>query len=70
MALGVHFMASLRSDDVLYDPLPLYHSAGGIIGVGQMLLRGIPIALRKKFSASGFWKDCNKFNCTVITDLT
>lgn len=67
MALAVHFMSNLQFDDIVYDPLPLYHSAGGMIGAGQMLLRGISVALRKKFSASGFWNDCAKFNCTVKT---
>lgn len=58
-------MTNLRLDDVLYDPLPLYHSAGGMIGVGQTLLRGITVVIRRKFSASNFWKDCIKYNCTV-----
>lgn len=65
MALGVHFMTNLQLDDIVYDPLPLYHSAGGMVGVGQMLLRGITVVLRKKFSATNFWIDCNKYNCTV-----
>lgn len=65
MALGVHFMTNLRLDDVLYDPLPLYHSAGGMVGVGQTLLRGITVVIRRKFSASNYWKDCIKYNCTV-----
>lgn len=58
-------MTNLRLDDVVYDPLPLYHSAGGMIGVGQTLLRGITIVVRRKFSATNFWKDCKKYNCTV-----
>lgn len=65
MAQGVHNMCALRSDDILYDSLPLYHSAGGILGVGQCLLKGVTVALRKKFSASNYWKDCIKYNCTV-----
>lgn len=74
--------------DVLYDCLPLYHSAGtmgvlggtgwgtgnsspslpsagNIMGVGQCLIYGMTVVLRKKFSASRFWDDCVKHNCTV-----
>lgn len=65
MALGVHYMTKVRPDDIMYDPLPLYHSAGGMVGVGQTLLCGVTVALRRKFSATNFWKDCIKYNCTV-----
>lgn len=50
---------------MIYDPLPLYHSAGGVAGVGQCLLFGNTIAVRSKFSASNFWTDCIKYNCTA-----
>lgn len=42
----------------------LLFSAGGMLGVGIVLLFGITMALRKKFSASNFWTDCIKYNCT------
>lgn len=38
--------------------------AGGMVGVGIVLLYGVSMALRKKFSASNFWTDCIKYNCT------
>ncbi|XP_061534567.1 long-chain fatty acid transport protein 1-like [Phycodurus eques] len=56
----------LRHDDVIYNCLPLYHSAGTIMGVGQSLLFGLTIVIRNKFSARRFWDDCVKHNCTVI----
>lgn len=65
MAYGVHSMLDIKDDDILYDPLPLYHTSGGIIGTGQSLLTGNSVAIRKKFSASNFWVDCIKYNCTV-----
>lgn len=61
-----HHAYSMRQADVLYDCLPLYHSAGNIMGVGQCLLYGQTVVLRKKFSASRFWDDCVQFNCTVV----
>ena len=51
--------------DVVYDPLPLYHSAGGMVGVGQVLLFGCTAVLRSKFSVSAFWKEAIQHQCTV-----
>lgn len=56
----------MQAADVLYDCLPLYHTAGNIMGVGQCLIYGLTVVLRKKFSASRFWDDCVKYNCTVV----
>ncbi|KAM9792943.1 long-chain fatty acid transport protein 1-like [Neosynchiropus ocellatus] len=56
----------LKRDDIIYDCLPLYHSAGSIMGVGQCLLFGVTVVIRRKFSASRFWQDCATYNCTVI----
>lgn len=55
---------TLNENDRMYVPLPLYHSAGGIIGAGQALIYNVTVALRTKFSASQFWEDCIKYNCT------
>lgn len=54
---------------VLYDPLPLYHSAGGIVGIGLMMVFGSTVVIRKKFSVRNFWKDCCKYNCNVSSFL-
>lgn len=35
------------------------------MGVGQCLIYGMTVVLRKKFSASCFWDDCVQYNCTV-----
>ncbi|KAI5212652.1 Long-Chain Fatty Acid Transport Protein 1 [Manis pentadactyla] len=61
-----HHAYGMHTADVLYDCLPLYHSAGNIMGVGQCLIYGQTVVLRRKFSASRFWDDCIKYNCTVI----
>nr|XP_033817432.1 long-chain fatty acid transport protein 4 isoform X2 [Geotrypetes seraphini]XP_033817433.1 long-chain fatty acid transport protein 4 isoform X2 [Geotrypetes seraphini]XP_033817434.1 long-chain fatty acid transport protein 4 isoform X2 [Geotrypetes seraphini] len=66
MAALVYYGFRMRPDDVVYNCLPLYHSAGNIVGVGQCLLHGLTVVIRKKFSASGFWEDCVKFNCTIV----
>ncbi|GBP61965.1 Long-chain fatty acid transport protein 1 [Eumeta japonica] len=55
----------LKSSDVVYNPLPLHHTAGGVLGVGQALAHGSTVVLRKKFSASNYWQDVAKYECTV-----
>ncbi|CAG2169858.1 unnamed protein product [Oppiella nova] len=65
MGSAIKNMIRLRDDDVLYTSLPLYHLAGGTLGTCQSLIFGNPMAIRNKFSASNFWKDCIKYNCTA-----
>jgi acyl-CoA synthetase (AMP-forming)/AMP-acid ligase II len=59
-------MAKLNPDDRIYITLPLYHGNGGIIGVSCCLLGGVTIVLRKRFSASNFWKECIEYKCTIM----
>ena len=65
MANSLGHFAGIRCDDIVYVTLPLYHTNGGILGVGQMIIRGSTVALRRKFSASQYWNDCIKYKCTV-----
>ncbi|XP_023713296.2 long-chain fatty acid transport protein 4-like, partial [Cryptotermes secundus] len=58
-------LLQLNPDDIIYNPLPLYHTSGGMIGIGPALVFGNPVALRTKFSASAYWNDCIKYKCTV-----
>lgn len=53
------FAAVTRTEpeDRTYCVLPLYHSTGGLCGVGSALLNGAALIVRKKFSASHFWPD-------------
>uniref|UniRef100_A0A3P9ANG5 long-chain-fatty-acid--CoA ligase n=1 Tax=Esox lucius TaxID=8010 RepID=A0A3P9ANG5_ESOLU len=39
---------------------------GNIMGVGQCLINGLTVVVKKKFSASRFWEDCIRHNCTVV----
>ncbi|CAG4952138.1 unnamed protein product [Parnassius apollo] len=63
--LGVHNSGRLSARDIIYDPLPLHHTAGGVLGAGQCLILGCTVVLRKKFSASNYWSDAAKYGCTV-----
>ncbi|CAB1319072.1 unnamed protein product, partial [Coregonus sp. 'balchen'] len=53
-------------DDVIYIPLPLYHSAASLIGIGGTIEMGATCVLKKKFSASQFWNDCRKYDVTIF----
>lgn len=56
----------ITSRDRVYITLPLYHGTGGLCGVGQALMTGASIILRKRFSASQFWDDATDHGATAI----
>jgi fatty-acyl-CoA synthase len=69
MLLTMHsFSAATGSTarDVIYAPLPLYHTVGGVCAPGIALTVGGAIALRRQFSASAFWSDCVRFDATLF----
>jgi len=61
---GVFYAIGMELTDRPYVPLPLYHTAGGILGAGTVLL-GLTVVIKKKFSVRSFWKDCIEHDCTV-----
>ncbi|NVM04761.1 MAG: long-chain-acyl-CoA synthetase, partial [Candidatus Helarchaeota archaeon] len=57
-------LTDLTSKDIVYIPTPLYHNLSiGCAWIGA-LLSGAGTALRKRFSASEFWKDIKKYHAT------
>ncbi|XP_069621862.1 long-chain fatty acid transport protein 2-like isoform X1 [Ranitomeya imitator] len=62
----VSMISGLTSEDVVYLTLPLYHTAGLLVGLRGCIQTGATCAIRKKFSASQFWDDCRKYNVTVF----
>ena len=52
--------------DRLYDCLPLFHSVGGIVAPCSMLAAGGSVAIAEKFSASNFWPDIVRHDCTLF----
>ncbi|XP_076298622.1 fatty acid transport protein 1 isoform X2 [Lasioglossum baleicum] len=65
IATGIFMMAEFKSSDRFYTPMPLYHTAAGAMTVGAAVLHGATVVIRKKFSASAYFPDCIKYNCTV-----
>ena len=62
---STYYSVGLTPEDIIYGTLPLYHSSGGAVTIGGSLFFGNTTVLRRKFSASNFWKDCCKHNVTV-----
>ncbi|PIT00754.1 long-chain acyl-CoA synthetase [Bradyrhizobium nitroreducens] len=52
--------------DRLYDCLPLFHSVGGIVAPCSMLAAGGSVVIAEKFSASHFWPDIVRHDCTLF----
>ncbi len=52
--------------DRIFNVLPLYHSTGGLVGIGPAFLNGGRLILRRKFSASSFWNDVNTSGATIF----
>ena len=52
--------------DRLYDCLPLFHSVGGVVAPCSMLAAGGSVVIAEKFSASHFWPDVVRHECTLF----
>jgi len=55
-----------RAEDRMYNCLPLYHSVGGVVAVGALLVAGGAVVIRPRFSASEFWRDVHAERCTLF----
>jgi fatty-acyl-CoA synthase len=52
--------------DRMYDCLPMYHSIGGVVATGALLVNGGSVVIREKFSAKKFWDDICEWDCTLF----
>jgi fatty-acyl-CoA synthase len=59
-------MMDTRPSDRMYNCLPMYHSIGGVVATGAMLVSGGSVVLRQRFSATRFWDDVVEWNCTLL----
>ena len=67
--LATHAFAGVmntQASDRMYDCLPLYHTAGGLVATGALLVRGGSVVIREKFSAREFWEDVVRWECTCF----
>jgi fatty-acyl-CoA synthase len=59
-------MMDTRPDDRMYNCLPMYHSIGGVVATGAVLVNGGAVVIRDKFSASRLWDDIARWDCTLL----
>jgi fatty-acyl-CoA synthase len=67
--MWTHWFAGMMDTspaDRMYNCLPMYHSIGGAVATGAVLVNGGSVAIRERFSASGFWDDIVRFDCTLF----
>ncbi len=64
-----HWFAGLAQTgpmDRMYDCLPLYHSVGGVVAPGCVLVTGGSVVIGERFSASRFWDEITRWDCTLF----
>ena len=59
-------MMDTRPDDRMYNCLPMYHSVGGAVATGAVLVNGGSVVIRDGFSADAFWDDIRRHGCTIF----
>ena len=52
--------------DCMYNCLPLYHSTGLMLGLCACVRVGASTLIKRKFSASSFWREVSEFNTTLF----
>ncbi|MFF5987477.1 AMP-binding protein [Prauserella flavalba] len=57
---------ALSTADTVYVAMPMFHSNAIMAGWAVGLAAGATIALRRRFSASGFLPDVRRFGCRVV----
>jgi fatty-acyl-CoA synthase len=65
-SLGFAGVMDTQPSDRMYDCLPMYHTTGGILATGAVLVNGGSVVIREKFSAREFWDDVVKHDCTMF----
>jgi fatty-acyl-CoA synthase len=59
-------MMETQPTDRMYNCLPMYHSVGGAVATGAVLVNGGSVVVRDKFSARTFWEDLRRNDCTMF----
>ena len=55
-----------RANDRMLNCLPMYHSVGGVVAIGAVLVNGGSVVIRPRFSASRFWDEVAEWDCTLF----
>ena len=52
--------------DRMYNCLPLYHSVGGVVATGALLVNGGSVVIDERFSSRRFWDEIARWDCTLF----
>jgi fatty-acyl-CoA synthase len=63
---GFAGVMNTQASDRTYVCLAMYHTVGGVVAPGALLIRGGSCFIREKFSAREFWDDVVRNECTVF----
>ena len=66
MIYGFSAVMDAKASDRMYQCLPMYHSTGGVLATGAALAVGGSCFIRERFSASDFWTDIIRLECTMF----
>ena len=66
---GAHVaaVAQLAEGDVVYAPLPFFHSSSLFTAWASAIAAGVPLATLSRFSASGTLSDIRRYGATMLT---
>lgn len=59
-----HSAVRLGPEDRMYCTLPFYHATGMVVCWASVICGGAGLVLARRFSASRFWDDIRKYDCT------
>ena len=59
-------VADAKASDRMYDCLPMYHTNGGVLAPGAVMMAGGTCVIRERFSARDFWPDVARSRCTMF----
>ena len=55
-----------KASDRMYDCLPMYHTNGGVLAPGAVMMMGGTCVIRERFSARDFLPDVVRSDCTMF----
>ncbi len=56
----------LKEGDRLFTTLPLFHVGAQLVVAIPSIVAGVDFAVARRFSASRFWDQVRRYNCTVV----
>lgn len=65
-SFGFAAVMHTRASDRMYDCLPMYHTVGGVLATGSLLVQGGSVFIRERFSSRQFWDDIVRHDCTLF----